>query len=111
MGIYCTMRGWTIDDDAVLFQRVAGDIDDVGPAWDWLGPPVPSKDWDDTRAVFVVCSHTQHGSKRNGQEYVNPLMRMSINDYGASMATRTTRNRLRTQLRRRIEIAHRTDGA
>jgi hypothetical protein len=101
MSIYGTMRDWTIGEHSVMFQRVAGDIDDVGPAWDWLGPNTPNRDWDETRAVFVIdACHTAKGTGRNGQEYIWPLMRMTIEEYDAAMETPQSRNRLRTQLRR-----------
>lgn len=75
-----------LDDLVELYaQAVPPHIDYTGPIWDWLPPPVP--DTDDLevvptpRAVFIVGPNTSKGTARNGQEYVNPLLVLTGEEY------------------------------
>src|SRR5437762_13901807 len=90
MSIYCTL--WELqfprDGDCadpenpaewttLWAQGVPGHIDDTGPIWDWLPPPVPDKNEYMLRAVVIVDNETDKGTERNGQEYVDTLLVLS----------------------------------
>jgi hypothetical protein len=64
----------------ILVQGVPPHIDDVGPAWDFLPPPV-DPDGTTMRAVFVVELGDEKGTPRCGQEYVKPLLVMTGKEY------------------------------
>jgi len=95
LSIYCTL--WELrfprDGDAfacahdpgilVIAQAVPQHIDDVGPAWEFLPPPVveDALTW---RAVVFVTNDQEHiGTARNGQEYRRPLLTLSGAQYDA----------------------------
>lgn len=84
MSIYGTMGrfGISVGDKIhqVTIQGVPPHIDNVGPNWDFLPPPV-DPNGNVMRAVFFVLDNTEKGTERNGQEYVNPLLSMSGEDY------------------------------
>lgn len=75
----------------VWIQGVPPHIDYTGEAWDWLPPPIPhisedqdGKDYADDapmRAIVFVLDNTEKGTVRCGQEYVNPLLIVSGEEY------------------------------
>ena len=75
----------------VWAQAVPPHIDAAGPGWDeWLPPPVPEyvagvhrDDRGVPRAVFFVLDGTLKATARNGQEYVDPLLVLTGEDYVA----------------------------
>lgn len=64
----------------IFIQGVPPHIDDVGPAWDFLPPPV-DPDGPLMRAVFVVELGDDKGTPRCGQEYVKPLLMLTGQEY------------------------------
>jgi hypothetical protein len=64
----------------ILIQGVPPHIDDVGPAWDFLPPPV-DPDGSLMRAVVIVEAGDDKGTPRSAQEYVKPLLAMSGKEY------------------------------
>ena len=86
MSIYATMEHIGIkrfgDKEFldILVQGVPPHIDDVGPAWEFLPPPV---DPEGTlmRAVFIVEAGEEKGTPRCGQEYVRPLLMLTGKEY------------------------------
>jgi hypothetical protein len=93
MSIYCTL--WELrfprDGDSfecahdpgivIIAKAVPQHIDDVGPAWDFLPPPVAENAPNSRAVVFVTAEHEKLGTVRNGQEYVNPLLTLSGKQY------------------------------
>jgi hypothetical protein len=86
MSIYATLAEIGIkrfDDKEfvhILIQGVPPHIDYVGPAWDFLPPPVDA-DGSVMRAVFVVEAGDDKGTSRCGQEYVKPLLMLTGKEY------------------------------
>src|SRR5215208_2708585 len=86
MSIYATIGEIGIrrfGDDAMIaitIQAVPAHIDDVGPQWEFLPPPV-DPEGALFRAVFFVESGTEKGTERCGQEYVTPLLMLSGQEY------------------------------
>lgn len=86
MSIYATIAEIGIkrfgDEEFVdiLVQGVPPHIDNVGPAWEFLPPPV---DPDGTlmRAVFFVERGEDKGTERCGQEYVRPILMLTGKEY------------------------------
>jgi hypothetical protein len=66
---------------AILVQGVPPHIDHVGPAWDFLPPPV-DPEGTMMRAVFFVEPGDEKGTSRCRQEYVRPLLMMTGEEYG-----------------------------
>jgi len=64
----------------IFIQGVPPHIDDTGPKWDFLPPPV-NPDGETMRAVFFVEKGEEKGTARNGQEYVRPLLTMTGAEY------------------------------
>src|SRR5688500_17926547 len=79
VSIYATLAEIAIrqfgDDDytEVVIQGVPAHIDYEGAAWEFLPPPV-DPEGETMRAVFIVRGHCQKGTPRGGQEYVDPLI-------------------------------------
>lgn len=71
----------TYEDDwvEVFCQVVPGHIDYTGPDWEWLPPP--SGDANVPRAVAIVSEYTEKGTERCGQEYVEPLLLLTWQEY------------------------------
>jgi hypothetical protein len=67
---------------AILVQGVPPHIDHVGPAWDFLPPPV-DPEGSVMRAVFFVEPGEEKGTPRCGQEYVKPLLVLTGKEYEA----------------------------
>jgi len=65
---------------AILVQGVPQHIDHVGPAWDFLPPPV-DPEGETARAVFFVEAGDEKGTPRCGQEYVRPLLMLTGQEY------------------------------
>ena len=86
MGIYSTVGQLDFkrfDDDAsieVVIQAVQPHVVDVGPTWDFLPPPV-DPDGRLYRAVFFIGRNETKGTARSHQEYPNPLLRFSGQEY------------------------------
>lgn len=66
----------------VWCQGVPGHIDDTGPRWAFLPPPVA--DEDALRAVCIVAQPTRKGTARNGQEYARPLLVLTGAEWAAA---------------------------
>ena len=64
----------------ILIQGVPPHIDYIGPAWDFLPPPI-DPDGELMRAVFFVEVGDEKGTPRCGQEYVKPLLMLSGKEY------------------------------
>ena len=65
----------------VYAQAVPAHIDYTGSMWDgWLPPPVEDRDGN-FRAVFICGPSTTKGTERCGQEYVNPLVVLTGDEY------------------------------
>lgn len=71
--------GWPI---RVTAQGVPGHVDMEA---DFLPPPLTDGDLEDgrLRAVVFVTDDTKKGTARAGQEYVDPLLVLSGEEYGA----------------------------
>ena len=86
MSIYATLAEIGItrlgDKDFVhiLIQGVPPQIDYVGPAWEFLPPPVDPHG-SEMCAVFVVEAGDDKGTPRCGQEYVKPLLVLTGKEY------------------------------
>jgi len=86
MSIYATMAEIGIkrfgDREFVdiFVQGVPPHIDDVGPAWEFLPPPV-DPNGTHMRAVFFVEAGEEKGTPRCGQEYVRPLLMLTGEEY------------------------------
>lgn len=74
----------------VYCQGVPPHIDYTGPEWDWLPPPVANPELDSAgdykqsykyRAIFFVGPFTKKGTERNGQEFVDPLLVLSHDEF------------------------------
>lgn len=65
---------------AILVQGVPPHVDDVGPAWDFLPPPV-DPEGSVQRAVYFVEPGDEKGTERCGQEYVKPLLMLTGKEY------------------------------
>ena len=82
MSIYATVAEMAIrqfgDEEftELVIQSVPPHIDDTGPEWDFLPPPV-DPDGTTPRAVVIVLGDCQKGTARCGQEYVDPLVVLS----------------------------------
>src|SRR5665213_1201242 len=87
MSIYATLYSFAIQRFAesnyhrLFAQRVPGLIDDAGPGWEWLPPPivVPEDEPDDDtpaplRAVVIVEEGMPKGTARCHQEYTDSLL-------------------------------------
>jgi hypothetical protein len=57
--------------------------EDGDPCADFLPPPIALESEDDTRlrAVFIIASETKKGTPRSGQEYVDPLLVLTGEEY------------------------------
>jgi len=64
----------------ILVQSVPPHIDETGPAWDFLPPPV-DPNGTTPRAVFFVEPGDEKGTERCGQEYVKPLLMLTGKEY------------------------------
>ena len=64
----------------IYVQGVPAHIDYIGPAWDFLPPPV-HPDGNTMRAVFFVERGDEKGTPRCGQEYVKPLLMLTGKEY------------------------------
>ena len=64
----------------IFVQAVPPHIDHVGPAWEFLPPPV-DPDGSIDRAVFFVERGDEKGTERCGQEYVKPLLMLTGQEY------------------------------
>jgi hypothetical protein len=64
----------------VMVQAVPPHVDYTGHEWDFLPPPV-AEDSGLYRFVVVCGPDTKKGSKRNHQEYVNPLFTLTGEEY------------------------------
>jgi hypothetical protein len=64
----------------ILVQAVPPHIVDVGPAWEFLPPPV-EPEGRLFRAVFFVEAREPKGTTRSGQEYANPLIKLTGQEY------------------------------
>lgn len=64
----------------IHIQGVPPHIDHTGPTWDFLPAPIDpeSTGW---RAVFFVEAGTTKGTARCGQEYDNPLLMLTGQEY------------------------------
>lgn len=86
MSIYATMAEIGIKrfgDEGfvdILVQGVPPHIDHVGPAWDFLPPPV-HPEGTVMRAVFFVEAGDEKGTPRCGQEYVKPILMLTGKEY------------------------------
>ena len=86
MGIYRTLQEFGISRHGdkpygeILAQGVPPHITYVGPAWDFLPPPVDS-DGRLFRAVFFVEQGEPKGTARSGQEYAHPLLAFTGQEY------------------------------
>lgn len=86
MSIYGTLRWFGIKRFGdrqiveVLAQGVPPHIQDVGPSWDFLPPPVDA-DGELMRAVFFVEPGDEKGTERCGQEFVRPLLMLTGLEY------------------------------
>lgn len=82
MSIYATAAEIAIrqfgDEEYVqlIIQSVPPHIDATGPEWDFLPPPVDPYG-ETPRAVVIVRSDTPKGTPRSHQEYVDPLLVLS----------------------------------
>lgn len=92
MSIYATLWRVTVheyfDDHGheVWAQGVPSWIRYSGPGWDeWLPPPIEPRDdnagYSRMRAVFLCDRFTTKATERCGQEYVNPLLVMTGDEY------------------------------
>ena len=63
----------TIDDIEVFAQAVPAHIQDDGPKWAFLTSPVHENS-PHHRTVIITTEADEKGTKRNGQEYRNPLL-------------------------------------
>jgi hypothetical protein len=86
MSIYATLAHFGIKrfgDKAIieiLVQSVPAHIEDTGPMWDFLPPPV-DPEGKISRAVFFVEPGEEKGTDRCGQEYVRPLLMLTGKEY------------------------------
>jgi hypothetical protein len=86
MSIYATLHEIGIkrfgDESflSILVQGVPPHIDDTGPAWGFLPPPV-DPDGTTLRAVFFIEPGDDKGTERCGQEYVKPLLMLTGKEY------------------------------
>lgn len=64
----------------VTAQAVPPHIDYTGKIWNFLPAPV-DKDGSMWRAVVFITENTKKGTKRNGQEYINPLLTITGKEY------------------------------
>jgi hypothetical protein len=58
--------------------------EDGDPYADFLPPPVATDEDGDSqhmRAVVIVTEETEKGTRRNGQEYIDPLLTLSGDEY------------------------------
>jgi len=96
MSIYGTEHYIGINDDGfkdefhhVAVQLVSSHIRHEGPGWEWLPPnrtDITEKQAEEEgylhpRAVFFIADWTEKGTARNGQEYVNPLLMLTGEEY------------------------------
>jgi hypothetical protein len=93
MSIYATLYDFAVrrfgenNYHLLRVQGVPAHIQHTGPGWDWLPPPIA--DGSDTesdgparlRAVVIVEEGTSKGTTRCGQEYVDPLLVLSGDDW------------------------------
>jgi hypothetical protein len=86
MSIYATLAHFGIKRSGdekiveILVQGVPPHIDDVGPAWAFLPPPV-DPEGETMRAVCFVEPGEEKGTDRCGQEYVKPLLMLTGKQY------------------------------
>jgi hypothetical protein len=86
MSIYATLAEIGIkrfgDENMIeiLIQAVPPHIDDTGPQWDFLPPPVDPDD-QTHRAVLFIERGTPKGTERCGQEYFKPLLTLTGREY------------------------------
>lgn len=86
MSIYATVaelgfkRGGDSTYFEILAQAVPPHIVDVGQGWDFLPPPVDPQGRLFRAVFFVVCDDSK-GTARSGQEYPNPLLRLTGQEY------------------------------
>lgn len=85
MSIYATMGQFQVctgidNYHEIFIQGVPPHIDDVGEKWDFLPPPV-DENGPLMRAVFFITKDTKKGSERNGQEYINPLLKLTGQEF------------------------------
>ena len=86
MSIYATigeLRFKRFDDETyieILIQAVPPHIEDIGPNWDFLPPPIDpnSRAY---RAVFFVVRGDTKGTSRSNQEYPHPLLKLTGQEY------------------------------
>jgi hypothetical protein len=83
MSIYASLHEFSVrrfgdeHDTRLWVQGVPGHIDYTGPEWQWLPPPIEDLDGGKLRAVVVVEVGSAKGTERCGQEYVDPLLILS----------------------------------
>jgi hypothetical protein len=86
MSIYATMAEIGIkrfgdkEFADILVQGVSPHIEDVGPQWAFLPPPV-DPNGETMRAVFFVEAGDDKGTSRSAQEYVKPLLMLTGKEY------------------------------
>lgn len=84
MSIYATLWVLKLEDDRgqwhmIFGQGVPGHIQHAGEKWAWLPPPV--SEGDRLRAVVIVTDETPKGTARCPQEYHEPLLILSAQEY------------------------------
>jgi hypothetical protein len=86
MSIYATIMEFGVkrfdDEDylRIFVQAVPPHIIQVGPAWDFLPPPV-EPEGRIFRAVLFVVAGDPKGTARSGQEYPQPLLQLTGREY------------------------------
>jgi len=68
----------------VLIQCVPAHIQDTGPGWDFLPPPVEDTADGPARAILFVRAVAGKGTARNPQEYRETLLCMTGAEYRAA---------------------------
>ena len=66
----------------ITAQAVPEHIDYAGEAWDFLPPPVEETgEGGHFRAVYLIGPYTTKGTPQCGQEYVNPVLTLTGEEY------------------------------
>ena len=86
MGIYATVAQFGIKRFGaevyvdVIVQAVPAHLNDVGPEWEFLPPPV-DPEGKIYRAVYFVELGEHQGTERSAQEYPRPLLKLTGQEY------------------------------
>jgi hypothetical protein len=121
MSIYATL--WTIKIETefdkwheVYAQAVPGWINYIGKEWEWLPPELypsntPSSVMENSenfirfRAVYICDDLTTKGTERNGQEYVNPLLVLTGEEY-EKILWKDLLDKINEKIQTRIIVEH-----